>query len=118
MSTNASHIDWKWSVGVFPHRAHDEAVSKLLELLAEGFVLEACSIPTGCGNPHNDAYAVQNACERLQAANAAFRADRDAQDKVHGYHKGLSAGILQDQAVKAVAEAFARESAGEKCSNR
>ena len=114
MSAEAPRIDWRWSVNVFPHRAHDEAVSKLLELLAEGLVLEACTIPTGCGNPHNDAYAVQRACERLQAANAAFRSDRDAQDKVRGCYKGLCVGLLQDRMVKAVAEAFAREAAGEK----
>jgi hypothetical protein len=114
MSTEAPRIDWQWSVNVFPHRAHDEAVSKLLELLAEGLVLEVGSIPSGCGNPHNDAYAVQRACERLQAANAAFRADRDAQDKIRGYYKGLSVGLLQDRVVKTVAEAFTRESAGEK----
>ena len=114
MSTDASHIEWRWNVGVFPHRAHDEAVSKLLELLAEGLVLEACAIPTGYGNPHNDAYAVQRACERLQAANIVFRAQRDAQDKERGHRVGLSAGILQDRAVKAVTEAFAREAVSEK----
>ena len=113
MSTDASHIAWGWNVGVFPHRAHDEAVSKLLELLAEGLVLEACAIPPGYSNPHNDAYAVQRACERLQAANIAFRAQRDAQDKERGRRLGLSPGLLQDRAVKAVTEAFARESAAE-----
>lgn len=113
MSTNASYIAWQWSVNVFPHRAHDEAVSKLLELLAEGLVLEACAIPPGYGNPHSDAYAVQRACERLQAANVAFRADRDAQDKERGHRLGFKAGMLQDRAVKAVTEAFAREAAAE-----
>ena len=111
MSTEAPRIDWQWCVNVFPHRAHDEAVSKLLELLAEGLVLEACAIPPGYGNPHSDAYAVQRACERLRAANVAFRAQRDAQDKERGHRLGFKPGLLQDRAVKAVAEAFAREAA-------
>ena len=113
MSTNASHIDWQWHVNTMPHRAHDEAVGKLLELLAEGLVLEASNIPTGYGNPHKDAYAVQSACERLQAANATFRADRDAHNKLRGFHAGIRVASLQDRAVKAVAEAFAREAAAE-----
>ena len=113
MSMDAARIDWQWHVNTMPHRAHDEAVSKLLELLAEGLVLEACAIPPGCGNPHHDAYAVQRACERLQAANAAFRADRDAQDKDRGHRVGFSPVLLQDRVVKAVAEAFAREAEAE-----
>lgn len=109
MDTNATRIDWQWNVQWSPHYAHSEAVHKLLELLAEGLVLEASGIPTGGSHPHSDAYAVQRTCEQLQASNATFRADRDAQNQIYGFHAGRRVRSLKERAVKAVAEAFERE---------
>lgn len=89
MSTDAAFIDWEWHVNVFPHRAHDEAVKKLLLLHAEALVLNMRAIPMGYGSPHNDAYAVRSACEKLKAENDALRAQAEAVEKKRGYRSKM-----------------------------
>jgi|SaaInlV_125m_DNA_1040241.scaffolds.fasta_scaffold21029_3 hypothetical protein len=113
MSTDSERIDWKWNVQAFPHRAHDEAFNKLLQLQAEALVLTACSTPTGGVYPHNAAYFLQRECEKLKIANDAARDEIEAKNNARGYHEGYRAGVLRDKAVKAVTDAFAQESAQE-----
>ena len=111
MTTDSERIDWQWAVNVFPHRAHDEAVNKLLQLQAEALVLKACATPTGGAHPHNDAYLVQRECEKLKVANDAARAKVEEMNKARGYQAGYRAGMLRDKVAKAVNDAFARASA-------
>ena len=108
-SADVVHIDWEWPVNVYPHRAHDEAVNKLLQLQAEALLLEACAIPAGWSHPHNDAYAVQRACEKLKLANDALRAEVEERNRRCGYQEGYRARMMHDRVKKAVVEAFERE---------
>ena len=104
MSTDAAFIEWDWHVNVFPHRAHDEALNKLLLLHAEALVLKTRGIPMGHGNPHNDAYAVRSACEQLKGENDVLRAQVEAVEKARGYRTKM-----HDQITSAVMKTLARE---------